>query len=108
VLSDPTRVRVLELLEAHGELSVGALVERLGESQSNVSNHLACLRWCGFVERERRHPNVFYASPTCGCWSSWCWAGRCWPTTPSTSRRAGAWTRRAADRRYELERPDPA
>jgi DNA-binding transcriptional ArsR family regulator len=25
-----------------------------------VSNHLACLRWCGFVERERRHPNVFY------------------------------------------------
>jgi hypothetical protein len=25
-----------------------------------VSNHLACLRWCGFVERERRHPHVFY------------------------------------------------
>jgi DNA-binding transcriptional ArsR family regulator len=60
VLSDPTRVRVLELLDEHGELSVGELVQRLGESQPKVSNHLACLRWCGFVERERRHPNVFY------------------------------------------------
>ncbi len=60
VLSDPTRVRVLELLEEHGELSVGDLVEQLRQSQPKVSNHLACLRWCGFVARERRHPNVFY------------------------------------------------
>jgi ArsR family transcriptional regulator, cadmium/lead-responsive transcriptional repressor len=60
VLSDPTRVRVLELLEEHGELSVGELVDRLGQSQPAVSNHLACLRWCGFVARERRHPHVFY------------------------------------------------
>jgi ArsR family transcriptional regulator, cadmium/lead-responsive transcriptional repressor len=60
VLSDPTRVRVLKLLDECGELSVGELVERLGESQPKVSNHLACLRWCGFVERERHHPHVFY------------------------------------------------
>ena len=60
VLADPTRVRILELLEAHGELTVGELVHRLGQSQPKVSNHLACLRWCGFAERERRHPNVFY------------------------------------------------
>jgi ArsR family transcriptional regulator, cadmium/lead-responsive transcriptional repressor len=60
VLSDPTRVRLLELLDEHGELSVGELVEGLGQSQPTVSNHLACLRWCGFVERERRHPHVFY------------------------------------------------
>src|ERR671919_2530287 len=60
VLSDPTRVRVLELLEEHGELSVGALVERLGQSQPKVSNHLACLRWCGFVETRREHPSVHY------------------------------------------------
>jgi DNA-binding transcriptional ArsR family regulator len=60
VMADPTRVRVLELLEEHGELAVGELVERLGQSQPRISNHLACLRWCGFVERERRHPNVFY------------------------------------------------
>jgi DNA-binding transcriptional ArsR family regulator len=60
VLSDATRVRVLELLDERGEMSVGELTERLGQSQPKVSNHLACLRWCGFVERERRHPNVFY------------------------------------------------
>lgn len=60
VLSDPTRVRVLELLDRHGELTVGRLVEQLGQAQPRISNHLACLRWCGFVERERRHPNVFY------------------------------------------------
>ena len=60
VLSDPTRVRLLELLHDHGELSVGELVEQLGEPQPKISNHLACLRWCGFVARERRHPQVFY------------------------------------------------
>lgn len=60
VLADATRIRVLELLEESGELTVGDLVDRLGEPQPKVSNHLACLRWCGYVTRERRHPNVFY------------------------------------------------
>jgi len=60
VLSDATRVRILELLEGRGELSVGQLVEALGESQPKVSNHLACLRWCGFVHTRREHPSVLY------------------------------------------------
>src|SRR5215203_6659854 len=59
-LGDATRVRILELLRTHGELSVGDLVERLGQSQPKVSNHLACLRWCGFVETRREHPSVYY------------------------------------------------
>jgi len=59
-LGDPTRVRILELLQGHGELSVGELVERLGQSQPKVSNHLACLRWCGFVLTRRAHPTVYY------------------------------------------------
>ena len=59
-LGDPTRVRILELLHDHGELSVGELVARLGESQPKVSNHLACLRWCGFVATRRQHPAVLY------------------------------------------------
>ncbi len=59
-LGDPTRVRILELLLQHGELSVGDLVERLAQSQPKVSNHLACLRWCGFVEARREHPSVYY------------------------------------------------
>jgi len=59
-LGDPTRVRILELLDEHGELSVGDLVERLGQSQPKVSNHLACLRWCGYVQTRREHPSVYY------------------------------------------------
>ena len=59
-LGDPTRVRILELLRAHGELSVGQLVARLALSQPKVSNHLACLRWCGFLVTRREHPTVRY------------------------------------------------
>jgi DNA-binding transcriptional ArsR family regulator len=59
-LGDSTRVRILELLQENGELPVGDLVQRLGQSQPKVSNHLACLRWCGFVETRREHPSVYY------------------------------------------------
>lgn len=59
-LGDPTRVRILQLLRANGELSVGELVARLHEPQPKVSNHLACLRWCGFVEARRERRLVFY------------------------------------------------
>jgi DNA-binding transcriptional ArsR family regulator len=59
-LGDPTRVRILELLRDHDELSVTELVDRLRQSQSKVSNHLACLRWCGFVHTRREHPTIFY------------------------------------------------
>jgi ArsR family transcriptional regulator, cadmium/lead-responsive transcriptional repressor len=58
-LGDPTRVRVLELLRDEGELTVGALVERLGLPQPKVSNHLACLRWCGFIAARREGRTVF-------------------------------------------------
>ena len=58
-LGDPIRLRILELLRAEGELTVGQLVERLGIAQPKVSNHLACLRWCGFVEARREHRTVF-------------------------------------------------
>jgi DNA-binding transcriptional ArsR family regulator len=58
-LGDPIRVRILELLRAEDELTVGQIVERLGIAQPKVSNHLACLRWCGFVEARREHRTVF-------------------------------------------------
>jgi ArsR family transcriptional regulator, cadmium/lead-responsive transcriptional repressor len=59
-LGDATRLRILELLIAEGELPVGALVERLGQPQPKVSNHLSCLRWCGFVETRREHRKIYY------------------------------------------------
>ena len=60
VLSDVTRVRLLELLEARGELSVGEMVTALGVPQPKVSHHLGCLRWCGFVATRREHRTVNY------------------------------------------------
>ena len=54
-LGDPTRLRILELLRDEGELSVGDLVARLALPQPTVSTHLACLRWCGYVEARRKH-----------------------------------------------------
>ena len=59
VLSDPNRLRIVELV-ADEEQSVGALVDALGVSQPKVSNHLACLRWCGFVDTRREHRTVYY------------------------------------------------
>jgi len=58
-LGDPIRLRILELLRAEGELSVGELVVRLGLPQPQVSNHLACLRGCGVVEARREGRTVF-------------------------------------------------
>jgi ArsR family transcriptional regulator, cadmium/lead-responsive transcriptional repressor len=53
-----TEHALVGLLRTEGELSVGELVTRLGEPQPKVSNHLACLRWCGFVEGRREHRTV--------------------------------------------------
>jgi DNA-binding transcriptional ArsR family regulator len=58
-LGDPTRLRILQLLREEGELSVGEVVERLRIGQTKVSNHLACLRWCGFIEARREHRVVY-------------------------------------------------
>jgi ArsR family transcriptional regulator, cadmium/lead-responsive transcriptional repressor len=58
-ISDPTRLHiVLVLLE--GEHNVSELVTAVGSSQGRVSMHLQCLRWCGFVESERRGKYVYY------------------------------------------------
>ena len=58
-LGDPSRLRILELLRSEAELSVGELVERLRLPQPKVSNHLACLRWCGFIEARREGRTVY-------------------------------------------------
>ncbi len=51
------------MLEAlrDGPQCVGAIVERTGLTQPNVSMHLACLAECGLVTRERRGKFVDYA-----------------------------------------------
>lgn len=47
-LSDATRRRLLVAL-ARGPGYPAELAVELGETRSNVSNHLACLRGCGLV-----------------------------------------------------------
>ena len=59
VLGDPTRLRILELLEG-GEKVVSELVTGVGQPQPRISTHLACLRHCGFVAAERRGKEVVY------------------------------------------------
>lgn len=56
---DATRVRILELLRER-EYSVNELVDAVGSLQPRVSSHLACLRWCGFVETRREHRTIYY------------------------------------------------
>lgn len=59
-LTDPTRLRIVELLLDEGEKNVSELVAALGQPQSRVSSHLACLRWCGYVSSRREGKYVYY------------------------------------------------
>lgn len=60
-LGDPTRLSILLALQA-GEQRVTDLVTHVGSSQSNVSNHLACLKECGLVvDRPGERRQVFYS-----------------------------------------------
>ena len=69
-LADPQRIRVLVLCKA-GELSVGELVDVLGQSQPRVSQHLKLLCAAGLLNRFRDGKRVFYR----------------WPAAPSAAER---------------------
>jgi DNA-binding transcriptional ArsR family regulator len=59
-LSDPTRLRILDLLRERGEAPVGELTEALGASQQNVSKHLAALHGEGFLARRKEGTRALY------------------------------------------------
>ena len=58
-LSDPTRLRLLHLLEKH-ELGVAELVDVLRLPQSTVSRHLKTLAHQGWVKSRGRGPANLY------------------------------------------------
>jgi len=58
--ADPSRLAILDALGDRPR-TVGELVEAVGLSQSNTSNHLACLLECGLVVREQRGKFAVYA-----------------------------------------------
>ena len=57
--ADSSRLAILEALH-NGSSTVSTVVEKTGLSQSNVSNHLSCLRDCGLVVSTQQGRNVFY------------------------------------------------
>ena len=59
-LAHPTRIAIVELLR-DGELSAGALIERLGIEQANASQHLTVLRAKHIVVNRKTGNQVFYS-----------------------------------------------
>ena len=58
-LANPKRLEIINALK-DGELSVGDLVESLGITKANVSQHLAVLRQNRVVNTRRDGVNIFY------------------------------------------------
>jgi len=58
-LGDPTRLRIVEAL-LEKERNVSELIKLLGVPQSNISNHLACLKWCGYITSRKEGTSVYY------------------------------------------------
>ncbi|MBI1298503.1 metalloregulator ArsR/SmtB family transcription factor [bacterium] len=57
--ADPSRLSILEALRG-GPQTVSQIVDATELSQSNVSNHLGCLRGCGLVVNEQEGRYVRY------------------------------------------------
>jgi DNA-binding transcriptional ArsR family regulator len=65
VLSDPTRLRVLEALR-DGERCVSEIVKQVGLPQPVVSHHLGILRRSGLVKARREGKQIHYRM-CCDC-----------------------------------------
>jgi DNA-binding transcriptional ArsR family regulator len=59
-LSDPTRLRILDLLRRQEEASVGEIAATVGGSQQNVSKHLSALLAENFVARRKSGTSSLY------------------------------------------------
>jgi ArsR family transcriptional regulator len=59
VLAHPARLRILDRIGA-GEVAYGALLDDLGVSKANLSQHLGILRQAGVVTVRRQGVHVHY------------------------------------------------
>lgn len=59
-MSHPMRIKILCLLSS-GELSVQDIVDAVGTTQSNISQHLAILKACGMIDGRKDGTKMFYA-----------------------------------------------
>ena len=100
-LADPTRLRILRLLEQE-ELIVGELMRILGMAQSRVSRHLAILREAGLLEDRRDGTFVAYrlALPEDGPWpAAWSLSRASLDADPTAQRDDALLRRTVAGRR---------
>jgi DNA-binding transcriptional ArsR family regulator len=67
VIGDPTRIRLLELLDA-ADATVQDLSERVATTRQNVSRHLAILHHAGMVSRRMDRARVYYSLVD---WTGW-------------------------------------
>src|SRR5690349_3805367 len=58
--AEPARLAILQVLRKEAAVMVGDIVEATSLSQSNVSNHLNCLKDCGLVTSEQQGRFVYY------------------------------------------------
>lgn len=58
-ISEPTRLKILHLLE-NRELTVSQILAAVGGSQANISKHLARMRHGGLVAARREGTAVYY------------------------------------------------
>ncbi|MBI5893374.1 MAG: winged helix-turn-helix transcriptional regulator [Deltaproteobacteria bacterium] len=61
VLSDETILRILNLLNHHGEISESCIAGILKMRQPNISKHLAYLKSAGFIKNKRNGSGVYYS-----------------------------------------------
>ncbi len=59
-LAHPTRIAIIEIL-SEGEMSAGAILERLAVEQANASQHLSVLRSNHIVVNRKEGNQVFYS-----------------------------------------------
>ncbi|NBA97174.1 metalloregulator ArsR/SmtB family transcription factor [Pseudomonas sp. R5(2019)] len=59
-LGDETRLRIMLMLCAEGELCVCELIWALADSQPKISRHLAQLRACGLLADRRQGQWIYY------------------------------------------------
>ncbi|MBS1885660.1 MAG: winged helix-turn-helix transcriptional regulator [Actinobacteria bacterium] len=68
VLADPTRIRLIEALQACDRATVSELTGRVPVGQQGVSHQLLLLHRAGCVTRRREGVRVYYALRD---WSGW-------------------------------------
>jgi DNA-binding transcriptional ArsR family regulator len=59
-MAHPLRLKILCILGGSGEVSVQDIVEQVGTSQSNISQHLSILREKGILASRKDANKVYY------------------------------------------------